>query len=293
MQSEDLIKIAKVLNENGLKGKKRDRFLRDKYNMSSRTWQKKIKGTPIKYNNSTKRYEILDSFNLEKSDKTGVSKETILEESIDESNKSQDKLGKVSKETLKKPKGNTKVTTKGYQGVPKDKLKNDSEKYEKLDDINLSKEKEFNNNKNIDKLEENKESKLKNTEQNIENNYGEAIEVKDIKEVLPEMQKITTPLKIQEVKNMKSDIEVLKEQMNFILDRFKKEEFKRENIIEIPKIDLENYDLKGEIGSRSFKTYKYVLDDFKKFCKDRNESQKDLIAIALLEFMKKWIVNTI
>ncbi|GAA0748624.1 hypothetical protein [Clostridium oceanicum] len=288
MLLEELINIAKVLNENGLKGKKRDNFLRDQYNMSSRTWQKKIKGTPIKYNNSTKRYETLDSFNLEKRDKIKDSKERRVEESIDESNKLQDKIDKISKETLKEPKSKTKVTTKGYQGVSKDKLKNYSEKYEKLDYINLSKEKEFNNNKNIDKLEENKESKLKNTEQDIENNYDEVIEVKDFKEVMQEMQKVTTPLKIQEFKNMKSDIEILKEQMNFILDRFKEEEFKRENIIEIPKIDLENYDLKGEIGSRSFKTYKYVLDDFKKFCKDRNESQKDLIAIALLEFMKKY-----
>ncbi len=265
MLLEELIDIAKILNENGLKGKKRDSFLRDKYNMSSRTWQKKIKGTPIKYNNSTKRYEILDSFNLEKSDKRKVNKEGRLEKSTDESNKLQDKLDKVSKETLKEPKSNTKVTRKGYQGVSKDKLKNDSEKYEKLDYINLSKEKEFNNTKSIDKLEENKESKLKNTELGIENKHDEVIEVKDIKEVLPEMQKVTTPLKIQEFKNMKSDIEVLKDKMNFILDRFKEEEFKRENIIEIPKIDLENYDLKGETGSRSFKTYKYVLDDFKKF----------------------------
>ena len=288
MLLEELIDIAKILNENGLKGKKRDSFLKDKYNMSSRTWQKKIKGTPIKYNNSTKKYEILDSFNLEESDKRKVNKEGRLEKSTDESNKFQYKLGKGSKETLKEPKSNTKVTTKGCQRVSKDKLKNYSEKDEKLDDINLSKEKEFNNNKNIDKLEENKESKLKNTEQNIENNYDEVIEVKDIKEVMPEMQKVTTPLKIQEFKNMKSDIEILKDKMNFILDRFKEEEFKRENIIEIPKIDLENYDLKGEIGSRSFKTYKYVLDDFKKFCKDRNESQKDLIAMALLEFMKKY-----
>lgn len=288
MLLEELIDIAKILNENGLKGKKRDSFLRDKYNMSSRTWQKKIKGTPIKYNNSSKRYEILDSFNLEKSNKRKVNKETILKKSIDESNKFQNKLDKVSKETLKEPKSNTKVTIKAYQVIPKDKLKNGVEKDEKLDDINLSKEKEFNNNKNIDKSEENKESKLKITEQGIENNYDEVIEVKDIKEVLPEVTKVTTPLKIEEFKNMKSDIEILKDQMNFILDRFKEEEFKRENIIEIPKIDLENYDLKGEIGSRSFKTYKYVLDDFKEFCSDRNETQKDLIAMALLEFMKKY-----
>ncbi|NFJ17140.1 hypothetical protein FC892_15160, partial [Clostridium botulinum] len=58
MQLEELIYIAKTINEKGLKSNKRDNFLRYKYNMSARTWQKKIKDTPIKYNNATKKYDI-------------------------------------------------------------------------------------------------------------------------------------------------------------------------------------------------------------------------------------------
>ncbi|MBY6946528.1 hypothetical protein HYH65_18605, partial [Clostridium botulinum] len=88
--------------------------------------------------------------------------------------------------------------------------------------------------------------------------------------------------------NMKSDIEMIKDQINLLFEKYTEDEIRKENIIEVPKIDLENYELQGEIGSRSFKTYKYVLDKFKDFCKKRNESQKDLIAIALLEFIQKY-----
>lgn len=46
--------------------------------------------------------------------------------------------------------------------------------------------------------------------------------------------------------------------------------------------------LSGEVMVRSFKTYKKVLDDFSYFCKDRKETQKDLLAMALIEFMEKY-----
>ena len=46
--------------------------------------------------------------------------------------------------------------------------------------------------------------------------------------------------------------------------------------------------LNGESITRSFKTYKKVLDDFSYFCKDRKETQKDLLAMALIEFMEKY-----
>ena len=45
--------------------------------------------------------------------------------------------------------------------------------------------------------------------------------------------------------------------------------------------------LDGEIVTRSVRTYKNVLDKFVKYCKDNKLSQKDSIAIALIEFMKK------
>lgn len=54
------------------------------------------------------------------------------------------------------------------------------------------------------------------------------------------------------------------------------------------KIDIHRHELQGELFSKSFKTYKKVLDDFVEFCSKRVEKQRDLIAIALLEFMEKY-----
>ncbi|MHB9925669.1 hypothetical protein [Clostridium botulinum] len=233
MQLEELINIAKVLNENSLKGNKRDNFLRDKYNMSARTWQKKIKDTSIKYNNATKKYDI----NVESNSKVTQNKHQ---------NGLEGEIKTQHKETLKEPKGNTKET--------------------------------------INKLGSNSKVALNG----LDNKESEFIEIKGIEEVLPKAPKVTTPLVLEEFENMKSDIEMIKDQINLLFDKYREDEIRKENIIEVPKIDLENYDLQGEIASRSFKTYKYVLDRFKEFCKKRNESQKDLIAIALLEFIQKY-----
>ncbi|APQ98747.1 hypothetical protein [Clostridium botulinum] len=248
MQLEELIYIAKTINEKGLKGNKRDNFLRDKYNMSARTWQKKIKDTLIKYNNATKKYDI----NIESNSK-------VTQNGLEGEIKTQ------HKETLKEPKSNYDGTLSSYQSNPKEKLKSNTKE-------------------TINKLGSN--SKV--TRNGLYNKESEFIEIKGIEEVLPKAPKVTTPLVLEEFQNMKSDIEMIKDQINLLFEKYTEDEIRKENIIEVPKIDLENYDLQGEIASRSFKTYKYVLDKFKDFCKKRNESQKDLIAIALLEFIQKY-----
>ncbi|MGK0468459.1 hypothetical protein [Clostridium sp.] len=61
-----------------------------------------------------------------------------------------------------------------------------------------------------------------------------------------------------------------------------------ENIIDVPEIELSNSMLKGDVVSRSVKTYKIALDEFVGFCKERKETQKDLIALALVEFINKY-----
>ncbi|WP_053468245.1 hypothetical protein, partial [Clostridium sp. L74] len=244
MQLEELIYIAKTINEKGLKGNKRDKFLRDKYNMSARTWQKKIKDTPIKYNNATKKYDI----NIENNSK-------VTQNGLDGEIKTQ------HKETLREPKSNYDEALSSYQSNSKEKLKSNTKE-------------------TINKLEGNSKVTLNG----LDNKGSEFIEIKEIEKVLPKSPKVTTPLVLEEFQNMKSDIEMIKDQINLLFEKYREDEIRKENIIEVPKIDLENYELQGEIGSRSFKTYKYVLDKFKEFCKKRNESQKDLIAIALLEF---------
>ncbi|AND86322.1 hypothetical protein GTH52_15020 (plasmid) [Clostridium tyrobutyricum] len=72
-----------------------------------------------------------------------------------------------------------------------------------------------------------------------------------------------------------------------IISLYKKNEI---NFIEKSnkKIDIHRPELQGELFSKSFKTYKKVLDDFVEFCSNRIEKQRDLVAIALLEFMEKY-----
>jgi len=61
-----------------------------------------------------------------------------------------------------------------------------------------------------------------------------------------------------------------------------------DKIIEVPEIDVNHADLQGELMVRSFKTYARVLDKFAVFCKGKKEMQKDLIALALVEFMNTY-----
>lgn len=59
------------------------------------------------------------------------------------------------------------------------------------------------------------------------------------------------------------------------------------NIIKNYKLSNTNIILDGPIVTRSVRTYKQVLDKFSQYCKDNKLSQKDSIAIALLDFMNK------
>ena len=52
------------------------------------------------------------------------------------------------------------------------------------------------------------------------------------------------------------------------------------------KISTRSYELEGEIVTRSVRTYKNVLEQFASYCKENNLSQKDSIALALIDFMK-------
>ncbi|MGL6107303.1 hypothetical protein [Romboutsia sp.] len=52
------------------------------------------------------------------------------------------------------------------------------------------------------------------------------------------------------------------------------------------KISNRSYELEGEIVTRSVRTYKNVLGQFASYCKENNLSQKDSIALALIDFMK-------
>ena len=66
-----------------------------------------------------------------------------------------------------------------------------------------------------------------------------------------------------------------------------------EDEINILKIIARNYkiinrshELEGEVVTRSVRTYKNVLEQFALYCKGNNISQKESIALALIDFMK-------
>jgi hypothetical protein len=59
-------------------------------------------------------------------------------------------------------------------------------------------------------------------------------------------------------------------------------------IIEVPEININHSDLEGDLTVRSFKTYTKVLDKFADYCKGKKETQKDLIALAIVEFIEKY-----
>jgi len=60
------------------------------------------------------------------------------------------------------------------------------------------------------------------------------------------------------------------------------------NIIELPEININIPKLSGEVITRSFKMYKEIAEEFSKYADSRKETQKDLISLALLEFMQKY-----
>lgn len=60
------------------------------------------------------------------------------------------------------------------------------------------------------------------------------------------------------------------------------------NIIEVPELNINNSKLEGDVVTRSFKMYKTIAGDFSKFAEGRKETQKDLISLALLEFIEKY-----
>lgn len=87
-------------------------------------------------------------------------------------------------------------------------------------------------------------------------------------------------------------IEVLRDELPEIfeiIDLYKKGLMKEEVVKDKDNnIFIEKEKLSGEVITRSIKIYKGVIDSFSQFCKDKKESQKDLLAIALIEFMEKY-----
>lgn len=108
---------------------------------------------------------------------------------------------------------------------------------------------------------------LKNTPATHSNNTyvtGNVI-TRNVTEVTQEVKEVTQ----QKAELTEDEIKILK----IIASNYKKAE--------------SNYNFDGDVITRSIRTYKNVLEQFATYCKDNNLSQKESIAIALMDFMAK------
>jgi hypothetical protein len=85
---------------------------------------------------------------------------------------------------------------------------------------------------------------------------------------------------LQELISLKDS---LKEMLQWYEEQLKK------NSDEPPVLNINKNDrLKGVVVTKSFKLYKDVHDEFMKFASKRKETQKDLLSLAILEFIEKY-----
>ncbi|MBX4262963.1 hypothetical protein KTC96_24095 (plasmid) [Clostridium estertheticum] len=111
-----------------------------------------------------------------------------------------------------------------------------------------------------------------------------------------EVYQVTTESKPKEIQNISNDkfqipsefkeILSLTEDLKEMLSWYKKQT--NTNIIELPELNINNPKLGGEVVTRSFKMYKEIAEDFSCFADSRKETQKDLISLALVEFINKY-----
>jgi len=60
------------------------------------------------------------------------------------------------------------------------------------------------------------------------------------------------------------------------------------NIIDVPKIEINKNRLTGEIKTRSFTIYSDILEEFNEFCANKPYSKQDLLSMCIVEYMKKY-----
>lgn len=72
------------------------------------------------------------------------------------------------------------------------------------------------------------------------------------------------------------------------LFNYVREQIKKDNIIELPKLEIEKDALKGKAIGKSMKVYTDVLNDFDAFCNKSEFKKQDILSQALLEFLKKY-----
>lgn len=131
---------------------------------------------------------------------------------------------------------------------------------------------------------------LKNNDVNNTNTKSIPIKDKDIDQSTPSSDE-SLPTNIHEIseqlnKILSNEILSLTDNVKEMLEWY--EAHKDKKILEDTEINLNNDKLSGEVVTRSYKVYKTVSEEFSQFAADRKESIKDLISLALVEFVEKY-----
>jgi hypothetical protein len=119
---------------------------------------------------------------------------------------------------------------------------------------------------------------LKNQEVNSNNTISIPIKNNEIEQNLP--------VKLYELSRQFNQVLSLTDEVKEMLDWYKK--FKDTSITNTLEINVNAENLTGEVVTRSYKMYKTVAEEFSNFAADRKESIKDLISLALIEFVQKY-----
>lgn len=105
--------------------------------------------------------------------------------------------------------------------------------------------------------------------------------------VIPKESNTEIAIRKEVLQAVKSAIDMEYPELKEMIEHYKSSR-EQKDIIDVPEIRLDNKKLDGEIVSKSFKSYEPVFNEFVEFCKKRKETQKDLMALALIEFMEKY-----
>ena len=104
---------------------------------------------------------------------------------------------------------------------------------------------------------------------------------------------------LKETTHIKADqlnfeiIKVTKEQKQVLLEVLHNIDVQNEGIPIHNEVNITHPKLTGEAIVKSYRVYTSVIDEFAEYSRLRKESQKDLLSLALIEFMEKYPLNIV
>lgn len=125
------------------------------------------------------------------------------------------------------------------------------------------------------------DTKVNQKKSSEEVNSLEVLKNKEVNHINTESRPQSIPKEVNELLSLTAELKEM-------LEWYRKQT--NPNVIEteIYNINLNDPKLDGEVVTRSFKIYKDIAEEFKDFATTRKETIKDLVSIALLEFIEKY-----